>query len=228
MAHITSTTLNFLKNLKENNNREWFQENKSLYEASHKEMIAFADELLLRLNQFDKIETVSGKKSLFRIYRDVRFSKNKLPYKTNRSGSFKRAGDDRRGGIYFSIEPGKSVIGGGFYQPNKDDLSLLRQQIDVDASPLKKVLNSKTFRSYYGELQGEQLKTSPRGFDIDHPEIDLLRYKNFYVMHEFSDSEVLAADFVSKVIDGYKKLMPFFDVMSLYLTTDLNGESILD
>ncbi|MEQ8624156.1 MAG: DUF2461 domain-containing protein [Vicingaceae bacterium] len=228
MSHISKVTFDFLNQLKNNNNRDWFQDNKKTYEASHKEMIAFADALLLKLNEFDKIETVTGKKSLFRIYRDVRFSKNKLPYKTNRSGSFKRAGADRRGGIYFSIEPGNTVIGGGFYQPNKDDLNLIRQQIEVDASPLKEVLNSKSFKNYYGNLLGEKLKTSPRGYDIDHPEIELLRFKNFYVMHSFSDKEVLTDNFVDQVIDGYKKLMPFFDAMSLYLTTDLNGASTID
>lgn len=228
MSQITKVTFDFLTKLKKNNNREWFHDNKSIYERSQKEMIAFADELLYRLNEFDKIETVSGKKSLFRIYRDIRFSNNKLPYKTNRSGSFKREGKSRRGGIYFSIEPGNTVIGGGFYQPDKEDLNLIRQQIEVDAAPLKQVLNDKAFNSYYGNLQGEKLKTSPRGFDANHPEIELLRYKNYYFMHAFTDEEVLAEDFTNKVIEGYKKLMPFFDSMSLYLTTDLNGASIID
>ena len=228
MSQVSKVTFDFLNQLKKNNDRDWFQENKPCYEASQKELIAFADELLSRLNEFDKIETVSGKKSLYRIYRDVRFSKNKLPYKTNRSGSFKRRDKSRRGGIYFSIEPGNTLIGGGFYQPNKEDLNLIRQQIEVDSSLLKKVLNAKTFKAYYGNLQGEKLKTSPRGVDADHPEIELLRYKSYYVMHAFSDEEVLADDFTSKVIEGYKKLLPFFDAMSLYLTTDLNGESIID
>lgn len=224
---ITKLTLDFLDDLKKNNNREWFQENKSRYDLSHQEMVNFADSLLKLMNEDDVIETVSGKKSLFRIYRDVRFSKNKLPYKTNRSGSFRRAGAQRRGGYYFSIEPGNSMIGGGFYAPNKDDLQHLRSQIDTDASPLRNALAQKEFKTFYGELLGEQLKTAPRGFEVDHPNIDLLRYKNFYVMHAFTDEEVLSDDFVEKVAKGLQALRPFFDAMTEYLTTDLNGESLV-
>ena len=228
MTYITKDTFDFLGELKENNNRDWFTENKPRYEKSHKEVYTFADSIIEKLNEFDKIETASGKKSLFRIYRDVRFSKNKDPYKTNRTGSFSRAGADRRGGYYFCIEPGNSMIGGGFYQPNSDDLNLIRKQIELDAEPLRKVINSKSFKNYFGELLGEQLKTVPRGFEKDDPNIDLLRYKGFYVMHKFEDKEVMASDFVDKVIEGYKTIQPFFEVMTNYLTTDLNGESLID
>lgn len=224
---ISRLTLDFLNDLKKNNNREWFQENKSRYEASHKEMVQFAEKLLELMNKTDVIETASGKKSLFRIYRDVRFSKNKQPYKTNRSGSFRRAGAERRGGYFFSIEPGNSMIGGGFYGPNKDDLQHLRNQIDIDSNPLRTVLEDKTFKSYYGKLLGEQLKTAPRGFDPDHKDIDLLRFKNFYFMHSFTNDEVIANDFVEKVANGLQRIRPFFDVMTDYLTTDLNGESLI-
>jgi len=227
MSKITSLTLDFLNELKKNNNRDWFEKNKSRYQKSHLEVAAFAEKLIEVMNQFDQIETPSGKKSLFRIYRDVRFSKNKDPYKVNRSGSFKRAGEDRRGGFYFSIEPGNTIIGGGFYQPNSDDLNLIRKQIEMDAEPLRTVLKQKKFKSYYKKLLGDQLKTAPRGFEKDDPNIDLLRYKSFYVMHSFSDEEVLSEDFVEKVAEGYKNLLPFFEVMSTYLTTDLNGASTL-
>lgn len=224
---ITNLTFDFLKDLKKNNNRDWFQENKKRYEESHKEVYTFADKLIEQLNKKDVIETPSGKKSLFRIYRDVRFSKNKDPYKTNRTGSFRRAGANRRGGFYFCIEPGNTMIGGGFYAPNKEDLQLIRDQISLDASPLRKVLNNKSFKTYFGELRGEQLKTVPRGFDKEDPNIDLLRYKNFYVMHSFTDEEALSPDFIDKAAEGLLKILPFFDVMTEYLTTDLNGESTI-
>lgn len=227
MAHITQYTLDFLKDLKANNNRDWFTENKPRYEKSHKEMYTFAESIIERLNQFDTISTPSGKKSLYRIYRDVRFSKNKDPYKTNRSGSFSREGADRRGGYYFSISPGETIIGGGFYQPNADDLNLIRKQIEMDASLLRAVLNSKNFRQTFGDLLGEQLKTAPRGFEKDDPNIDLLRYKSFYVFKSFSDKEVLADNFESRVIEVYKAIQPFFKVMTDYLTTDLNGELLI-
>jgi uncharacterized protein (TIGR02453 family) len=224
---ITDLTFDFLKDLKKNNDREWFQENKKRYDASHKEMYTFADALIEKLNEKDLIDTPSGKKSLFRIYRDVRFSKNKDPYKTNRSGSFRRAGADRRGGFYYSIEPGNTMIGGGFYAPNKEDLQLIRDQISMDSSPLRKVLNDKKFKVYFGELLGDQLKTVPRGFDKEDPNIDLLRYKSFYVFHSYTDKEVLKPDFLNKAAEGMLNILPFFNVMTDYLTTDLNGESTI-
>lgn len=220
-------TLKFLKKLKKNNNREWFQDNKKEYLDSQQEMVDFADEVLGQMNDIDVIETVSGKKSLYRIYRDIRFSPNKLPYKTNRSGSLRRAGADRRGGFYFSIEPGNTMIGGGFYQPNKEDLELIRRHLEMDASDLRAVFEDKKFASYYGELMGEQLKTVPRGFDKEDPNIDLLRFKSFYVMHTFTDKEVCSKDFVKKVVEGYALLLPFFEVMTDYLTTNLDGESLI-
>ncbi|MDA9312682.1 DUF2461 domain-containing protein [Vicingaceae bacterium] len=227
MAPITQYTFDFLNDLTANNNRDWFTENKPRYEKSHKEMYIFAESIIEELNKFDSISTATGKKSLYRIYRDVRFSKNKDPYKTNRSGSFAREGADRRGGYFFSVSPGETIIGGGFYQPNTDDLNLIRKQIELDANPLRQVLADQKFKKYYHQLLGEQLKTAPRGFDKEDPNIDLLRYKSFYVMHKFIDQEVLADDFKRKVIEGYKILQDFFDVMTSYLTTDLNGESTI-
>ncbi|MAY84789.1 MAG: TIGR02453 family protein [Flavobacteriales bacterium] len=227
MATITNTTFDFLKKLKKNNNRDWFTENKKLYQASHEEMIALADSIFQKISAFDQLEEISAKKALFRIYRDVRFSKNKEPYKTNRSGYYTRKGAERRGSYYFSIEPGNTFIGGGFYQPEPSDLNHIRQQIDLDASPLRKVLANKKFKEYYGEMLGEQLKTAPRDFDKDHPDIDLLRYKGFYFMHGFTDKEVLADDFEDKAAEGFKLILPFMEVMTEYLTTDLNGAPIV-
>lgn len=226
MATITNTTFDFLKKLKKHNEQEWFNEHKKLYQESHEEMIELTADLFQRISQFDELEEVSPKKALFRIYRDVRFSKNKDPYKTNRSGYFQRKGAERRGSYYFSIEPGNTFIGGGFYQPESADLNHIRQQIELDASPLRKVLADKKFKAYYGEMLGEQLKTAPRGFDKDHPDIDLLRYKGFYFMHAFSDAEVMLPAFEHKAAEGFKLLLPFNEVMTEFLTTDLNGAPI--
>jgi len=217
------TTMQFLELLAKNNNRDWFQRNKNHYEKSELEMISLVEKLSAKVGEFDQLEIVSPKACLFRIYRDIRFSKDKTPYKVNRSGSFKRKGALRRGSYYFSIQPQNSLIGGGFYQPNAPDLKHIRQQIELDAQPLRSVLASVEFKSFYGGFQGETLKTAPRGFDPNHPEIDLLRRKHFYVMHQFSDQEVLQSDFVEKVSEGFRILLPFFEVMSNYLTTDLNG-----
>lgn len=227
MSSITNKSVVFLDDLKENNNRPWFQDNKERYEAMQAEMISFADEVLIHLAKQDEIETLSGKKSLYRIYRDIRFSKNKTPYKINRSGIFKRKGAERRGSYYFSISPNETFIGGGFFGPEKDDLKLIRQQIELDAEPLVKVLKNKKIKQFYGKLEGSQLKTVPRGFSIDNPNIELLRHKSFIFRHSFTKEEVLKAGFAKKVAEGFLILQPFLDVMTDYLTTNLNGESTL-
>ena len=142
----------FLDELKLNNNRNWFNDRKKQYEAAHRLMIAFSDDLLDEMKKHDAIETLSGKSSLFRIYRDVRFSKNKLPYKTSWSGSFKRATNALRGGYYFHIEPGNTFIAGGFFGPDSEDLKHIRKHIEQDDGPLREVLNSDRIRSYFGHL----------------------------------------------------------------------------
>lgn len=223
MAQITKDNFEFLKTLGKNNDRDWFQAHKDWYVQKHEEVIAFADELLSKLNEHDLIETESGKKSLFRIYRDVRFSKDKSPYKTHWSGGFRRATKLRRGGYYFHIEPGGSMVGGGFWAPNKEDLQRIREEIAVNGDELREIINSKDFKSTFGTLDGEQLKKAPKGFDVDHPNIDLLRYKQFIFSKSFSDEEVMAPDFVDKLNDAFKKMRPFFDFMSDTLTTDANG-----
>ena len=221
---LTKENFAFLVQLKENNDRDWFTAHKSDYERQHNLMIDFADQLLAKLNEHDTIETVSGKKSLYRIYRDVRFSKNKSPYKTHWSGGFKRATNYLRGGYYFHIEPGNnSFRGGGFWGPNKDDLQRIREAIAMDHSEMRELISSDDFVKTFGNLQGEQLKSAPKGFDKEHPGIDLLRYKQFIFGKNFSDSEVLKSDFVNAVDDTFKKMRPFFDYMSEVLTTDGNG-----
>ncbi len=227
MASLSPAVLAYLKKLDSNNNREWFTENKKEYELARAHMENFADELLYGLQQIDDIETSTGKKSLYRIYRDVRFSKDKTPYKKSMSGSFKRATVAKRGGYYFHIEPGTIMIGGGFWGPNKEDLQLLRDQIAQDSQPLRSVLTSQGFKANFGSLLGEQLKTAPKGFPKDHEEIDLLRYKQFIVRKDFSEKDALSEGFSDKVVEGLAAMIPFFDVMSEYLTTDLNGESII-
>jgi uncharacterized protein (TIGR02453 family) len=229
MAQILASNIKFLTDLEKNNNRDWFTENKKRYETEHEQIIAFADALLAKMNEHDVIETPTGKKSLFRIYRDVRFSKNKAPYKTHWSGGFTRATKQRRGGYYFHIQPGgQSFIGGGFWDPNKEDLQRIREEIATDASEIRAILADPTFVSTFDGLQGEQLKTSPKGFDKDHPAIDLLRYKQFIFSKNFSDEEVLKPGFLEEVNQTFKAMRPFFDYMSDVLTTDSNGEPIVE
>ncbi|MDC3253000.1 DUF2461 domain-containing protein, partial [Crocinitomicaceae bacterium] len=189
--------------------------------------VAFADSVLEKMNSHDNIETISGKKSLFRIYRDVRFSKDKSPYKTHWGGGLKRATKYLRGGYYFHIQPdGKSFVGGGFWAPNKEDLFRIREELASDAEEFRAIVNSKEIQTTFGPLSGEQLKTAPKGFDKDHPDIDLMRFKQFVFIKPFSDKEVLSDQFDTVVSETFKKLRPFFDLMSDVLTTDSNGSPL--
>lgn len=227
MSYLTKEVFNFLNDLSKNNNREWFNENKERYASAHVQVIGFADQLLNEMKTHDDIETISGKKSLFRIYRDVRFSKDKSPYKNHFSGRIARAGKALRGGYYFHLEPNNIMIAGGFFEPNKDDLLRIRQEIAADAQTLRDILNDPKFIKAFGSLQGEQLKTAPKGFDKEHPDIDLINYKNFYVVSKFSNQEALSKDFAQLVSDRFAVLRPYLDYFSDVLTTDENGLSII-
>lgn len=225
---ISKSTFTFLQNLAKNNDREWFAKHKDQYTVAHENMIEFAEDVLSKMNAFDQIQTPSGKKALKRIYRDVRFSKNKAPYKQHFGIMYARATAARRGGYYIHIQPGESFLGGGFWGPEKDDLLLIRKHIAEDDSYLRKVLESNKFKKHFGQMQGEQLKSAPKGFDKEHPAIDLLRYKSFLCMERFTDEEVLSADFSQKVETTFQAMQPFLEVMTEMLTTNLNGESLIE
>ena len=224
---IPSSAIDFLKLVKKNNNRDWFNKNKDRYLKEHEHIVAFADALLMEMNKHDVIETDSGKKSLHRIYRDTRFSKEKTPYKTNWSGSFSRATKQRRGGYYFHIEQGNTFVAGGFWGPNPADLKRIREELAYDAAPLRKILKSKSFISTFGTLEGEKVKTTPKGFDATNPAIDLLRYKQFIIVKKFTDKEALNTNFVKLMNDAFRNMRPFLDLMSDILTTDVNGIPIV-
>ena len=224
---IKKATLAFLRDLARHNDRDWFAEHKPRYEAARKNVGAYAGAVLGELSKSDVLSTESGKRSLFRIYRDVRFSKNKLPYKTNLGGSFTRDGRLRRGGYYFSIQPGgESVVGGGFYGIERDDLKRIREELARDGSEYRAIVADPAFIETFGEMQGERLKTAPSGYPRDHPNIDLLQPKQFYAVRTFSDAEVQRADFVEQSVAALLALRPFFDYFSEVLTTDGNGEVV--
>jgi uncharacterized protein (TIGR02453 family) len=220
---IPKSGFDFLLALKKNNHRDWFNAHKTRFQQEQEQLERFAEALLRELNRHDVIETPSGKKSLHRIYRDIRFSNDKTPYKTNWSGYYKRASKYRRGGYYFHLEPGNSYIAGGFWAPDPQDLKRIRDDIDFDASPLRKIVKSKSFTTTFGTLKGEQLKTAPKGFEAGHEAIDLLRYKQFLLIRKFSDKEVLSGQFLKEANQTFKYMRPFFDYMSDVLTTDTNG-----
>ncbi len=220
---LPKSAFTFLRALEKNNNRPWFNDHKDKYLAEHEKMLHFVELLLTEMNQLDELEPMTPKKSLFRIYRDVRFSKDKSPYKSHFSGRMRRATKWKRGGYYYHFEPGNSIIAGGFWNPSSDDIKHIRKQIASDSKPLRKVLASAPFKKLFGSLQGDQVKTAPKGFSKDHPDIDLLRHKQFLVYRHFTNTEVHDASFLKEVVKTFKGMRPFFDHMSDILTTDLNG-----
>ncbi len=219
---LQKSTFEFLQKLKLNNNREWFAENKKEFERENKLAKDFFTEISKEISQFDSIDKVS----IFRIYRDVRFSKDKSPYKSHFSVGFTRTKPLLRGGMYLHIEDKLSFVGGGFWEPNNEDLHRIRKEIELDAGELRSIINNANFKKYFGQLEGEELKTAPKGFDKLHPDIDLLRKKQFLLMRQFTNKDVLNPNFKNEVIQTFKAMRPFFDYMSEVLTTDLNGESI--
>ena len=216
--------LDFLNQLKNNNNRDWFNTHKSTYHEIQKEARKFYESVQLKLEQHDDIE----KLKMFRVYRDVRFSKDKTPYNHHFAGSFTRSGKRLRGGYYLRIRPGESFLAGGFWEPNKEDLFRIRKEIEISDTELRKILKEPNFNKIFGGvLTGEELKTSPKGFQKDHPAMDLIRKKGFIAVRHVADEEVLAPSFLEEVNRSFKALRPFFDYMSEVLTTDLNGVSTI-
>lgn len=222
---IDKQTFQFLKDLKENNNRDWFTEHKKEFTKAQNNAKEVYKTIQENLNKHDEVD----KHKLFRIYRDVRFSKDKTPYKTHFGGSFHRKKPELRGGYYLHICPGDSFLAGGFWEPNKEDLLRIRKEFEMDASEIREILEEKNYAQYFGgKLEGDELKTAPKGFDKEHPDIDLIRKKGYIAIQHFSDKEVLAPEFLTRVDDAFRALRPFFDYMSDVLTTNLNGESLLD
>ena len=221
---IPKSAFDFLLRLKENNNRDWMQEHKKEYLANENELKEFYSAVEKGLNSTDEI----SKLKVFRINRDIRFSNNKTPYNVHRSVSFSRAGTHRRGGYYLRLESGNSYMAGGFFSPEPADLLRIRKEFEMDSSEIREILEKKDFKKAFGGFNQENaVKTAPKGFSKEDPNIDLIRLKSLFVKHSFTDEEVFASDFKENLIKHYQLLRPLFNYMSDVLTTDLNGESLL-
>jgi uncharacterized protein (TIGR02453 family) len=227
MTTIHPSTLKFLKDLSKHNDRDWFNAYKADYLDAQQNMADFVDALIKEMNKHDELDNTSGKKSLFRIYNDVRFSKDKSPYNVRFAFSLSRSTKLKRGGYYMHIKPGGSYLGCGFFGPNPADLNRIRLDISGNYDQWNKLLRSKSLVSNFEQMAGSKVSTAPRGFDITHPAIDLLRHKQFIFRHYFSDAEITSPDFLKEVNKTFKAIRPFFDHMSEILTTDLNGELIV-
>ena len=221
---VTPSVLTFLSELKKNNNRDWFEDHKSEFKKEQKITKAFFEQLFQRLNTHDEVDS----HKMFRIYRDVRFSKDKTPYKTHLAASYHRIKPQKRGGYYLHIEPGNTFLAAGFWNPEKQDLLRIRKEFEIDDKPMRDLLKAQSFTKVFNGLEGDELKTAPKGFDKEHPAIDLIRKKQYIVTRKFSDKEVVAPEFITQVNNSFMAVRPWFDYMSEVLTTDLNGVSLLE
>ena len=221
---IPKETFTFLKKLEKNNNRDWFNEHKPEFKDIEAKVKACYNTVFDSLNTHDEIDKVK----VFRIYRDVRFSKNKLPYKTHFGGSFHRTKPNLRGGYYLHLQPNnESFIATGFWEPNKGDLFRIRKEFEMDDEEIRSIINNKAFKKVWGDFVGDEVKTAPKGFSKEHSAIDLIRKKQYIFVKKYTDKEVLDKNFLKDVDKAFKSIRPYFDYMSDVLTTNLNGESII-
>jgi len=213
--------LKFLKALARNNDRAWFEKNKPAYLKSKEAFDVFLEKVLHELMAFDKgLVGLNPKKLAFRIYRDVRFSKDKSPYKTNMGAGFSPGGKMvQEPGYYLHIQPGnKSFVAGGLYMPGPSHLARVRQEIDYNFGAFEKILKGRKFSIWFGGLDDfDKLKTAPKGYPRDHPYIGYLQHKSFIVSHYFTDKEVQDKSFLKKVVEGCKTAKPLNDFLATAL-----------
>jgi uncharacterized protein (TIGR02453 family) len=221
---ISTDVLDFLKKIEKNNNRDWFNDNKKEFKTIETQVKKVYSHLFDILKTHDDVDQFK----MFRIYRDVRFSKNKLPYKTHFGGSFHRKKPELRGGYYLHIAPNnESFIATGFWEPNAADLYRMRKEFEMDDTEMRNIITTKPFKAIWGEVVGDELKTAPRDFDKEHPAIDLIKKKQYIFTKKYSDKDVVSDCFLADVNTSFKAMRPYFNYMSDVLTTNLNGESII-
>lgn len=216
---LQSTTIRFLKDLQNNNNKPWFDAHRPVYENAKADLQAMVGQLIPAIAAFDEpIGTLQVKDCTFRINRDVRFSKNKSPYKNNMAAYFSHGGKKASvAGYYFHCEPGKSYAAGGFYSPMPAELTKIRQEIDYNITEWKKIIDSKKFKKYF--LKGvdgiESLVRPPKGYDENNPAIHYLKMKHFIVSKPFTDAELQSKTLVKDVAKVFETMKPMIDFLNL-------------
>ena len=203
--------LDFLRGLRENNNREWFEANRPRYEAARATFQQLVGELIDRFDAVDDLGGVTVKECVYRINRDLRFSKDKTPYKTAMTALLGRGGRRSLGrSYYFHLEPdGQSMLAGGLWDPTASQLAMMRSALAEDAEPFRNIIEAPDFIRHFGALSGDSLKTAPQGYDREHPQIELLRRKQFMAIHRFGDDLVDSQKLVPQVLTVFKALRPF-------------------
>ena len=214
---IQKSTLDFLKGVKKNNNRPWFENNREKYETARQDVIDFTAELISKLAAKNTtLKSLEAKKCVMRIYRDVRFSKNKDPYKTNFAISISAGGKmTDNGGFYVHIEPTKSFIAGGFYMPDAPNLKAIRQEIEYNTKEFKAVINNKNFKKHFGTLSDMKLKTSPKGYAKDHPDLELFKFTSYIVEESLDDKTVLSNKLLKTCVDSYVAMLPLLKFLNV-------------
>lgn len=215
-SKIEASTLHFLKNLSKNNNREWFTENKDQYIAAHQNVLNMVENLIEKIGAFDEeIMKIDAKKSLFRIYRDVRFSKDKSPYKTNFGAGLGMGKGNKISGYYLHIEPGKSFLAGGVYQPEPSVLKEIRKEISMNAKEFQEILQQDDFRNNFRGLSVEgKLQRVPNSFDKDDPMAEFLKLKNLIVVHPISDDALMQENATKNMAKIFQSMKPLNDFLS--------------
>ncbi len=206
---ITKETLTFLKDLKKNNDRDWFNKNKDRYIAANENFTSFVQTIIDSVAKFDKtMAGLDAKKSVFRIYKDVRFSKDKSPYKTNLGASIPGKGKTSLiTGYYLHIEPGASFLAGGAYMPEPDSIKAIRKEISANGKSFLKIINDKTFKNLFN-IEGEKLVNVPQGFDKEDPMGEYLKYKAIVMFHKMDDKTVLSENFAGYITKVFKAMVP--------------------
>ena len=205
----------FLKGLATNNNKPWMDDHKADYQLAKRNFIDLVQLSINSTAKFDsEVADEEAKKCVFRLNRDVRFSKNKDPYKTNFGGSITKEGrKSGNPGYYLHIMPGNNFAGGGLYRPVPENLKKIRQELDYNAPEMEKIIHSASFKKFFNDPYDDRVKTAPKGYPKDHPHIDLLRYKSFIYMRSFTDNEAQSPEFPKMVIDTYKAIKPYIDFL---------------
>jgi uncharacterized protein (TIGR02453 family) len=217
---LQSSTLKFITDLKKNNNKPWFDENRPKYAHARADFDNFVNDVLVNLRKFDKdMQLIEVKNCVFRINRDVRFSKNKTPYKNNFAASFKKQGKKSIfAGYYFHLQPGgESFSGGGLWTPEPQNLKKVRQEIDYCFTEFKKIVHSQSFRKQFGELgreEGQVLVNIPKGYDKDNPAAEYLKLKSFFASKDIADKELTESGLMKTVIKSFEAFHPLLDFMN--------------
>lgn len=210
---IHPNTFHFLSQLAINNNRDWFAAHKQQHDQARENVLEFIKQIIKEITKIDSaIPTdLDPKDCLMRIYRDIRFSKDKTPYKTNFGVGISPNGKNFNGpGYYLHIQPNECFLAGGCWMPESETLKAIRQEIDYNGSDFHEVIARASFKNYFGDLdQEDKLKTAPKGYPADHPEIEYLKLKSFTVSHKLSVNDLKNEDALKIVVKGFTEMHPF-------------------